>query len=275
MKIKKKHLITLLKQVIAISLCVVVIIPFYMVFINSFKTKYEAARMSLAFPEEWQFENYLEVIEKGKLVQGFTNSFTYSMLSTTLGVLICAMGAFVLSRSRTKLNNFLYYFVLFGLFIPVNFITLVRMFQMLGLTNTRLGVIVTFTSGMIPFCIFVIRNFVASVPKEMDEAAIIDGSGPLKLFFYIIIPLLKPILATCFILQFMGTWSNFLVPLYLTSSSKLYPMTISVYQFFGRTTSKWNLIFADIVLTILPVLAIYLFGQKYFIQGITSGAVKQ
>ena len=197
------------------------------------------------------------------------------MLSTTLGVIFCAMGSFVLSRNRTRLNNFLYYFILFGLFIPVNFITLVRMFQMLKLTNTRLGVIVTFTSGMIPFCVFVIRNFVASVPKEMDEAAIIDGSGPVMLFFFIIIPLLKPILATCFILQFMGTWSNFLVPLYLTSSSKLYPMTISVFQFFGRTSSKWNLIFADIVLTILPVLIIYLFGQKYFIQGITSGAVKQ
>ena len=134
---------------------------------------------------------------------------------------------------------------------------------------------ITFTSGMIPFCIFVIRNFISSVPREMDEAAIIDGANPIKLFFYIIIPLLKPIIATCFILQFMGTWSNFLVPLYLTSSSKLYPMTISVYQFFGRTTSKWNLIFADIVLTTLPVLLIYLLGQKYFIQGITSGAVKQ
>jgi raffinose/stachyose/melibiose transport system permease protein len=109
----------------------------------------------------------------------------------------------------------------------------------------------------------------------MDEAGIIDGAGPLKLFFSIILPLLKPIIATCFILQFMGAWSNFLVPLYLTSSSKMFPMTMSVYQFFGRSTSKWNLIFADIVLITIPVIIIYAMGQKYFIQGIVSGAVKQ
>jgi len=274
-KIRKKHVYGFFKQIISILCSLAVLLPFYMVFINSFKGRYEAARMSLLFPTEWMFSNYLEVIDKGKLFQGFLNSFTYSTVSTLIGVLLSAMAAFVLCRRKTKVNNFIYYFVLFGLFFPANFVTLVKVFQFLHLTDTRIGVILTFTGAMIPFCIFVIRNFVATVPVEMDEAGIIDGAGPLKLFFHVILPLLQPIIATCFILQFMGTWNDFLVPLYLTSKSKMFPMTMSVYQFFGRNTSYWNYIFADIVLTTIPVVAIYLLGQKYFIQGISTGAVKQ
>ena len=146
---------------------------------------------------------------------------------------------------------------------------------MVHLTDTKLGIIITFTSAMIPFCVFTIRNFVLSVPVEMDEAAVIDGAGPLALFFGIIIPLLKPILVTCFILQFMGVWSDFLTPLYLSSKSKMFPMTMAVYQFFGKNTNYWNYIFADIVLTCVPVLIVYMLGQKYIVSGMTSGAVKE
>jgi raffinose/stachyose/melibiose transport system permease protein len=108
MKIKKKHIISLLKQIVAVLCCIAVLLPFYLVVINSFKTQNEAARLSLSFPKEWMFENYTEVIEKGKLWQGFYNSFIYSAVSTAFGVLLSAMAAFVLCRKRTKLNNFLY-----------------------------------------------------------------------------------------------------------------------------------------------------------------------
>ena len=102
-----------------------------------------------------------------------------------------------------------------------------------------------------------------------------DGAGPLSLFFQVIMPMLKPVLFTCFILQFMGVWSDFLTPLYLSSKSKLFPMTMAVYQFFGKNTNYWNYIFADIVLTCIPVILVYLIGQKYIIGGLTSGAVKE
>ena len=148
-----------------------VVLPFYMVLINSFKTKAEAARMSLALPTEWVFSNYSEVIEKGSLIQGFLNSFAYALIATTLGVVLCSMAAFVMCRKRTKLNVFLYYFVLCGLFFPVNYVTLVRVLSTLHLNDTRVGIIMVFTSAMIPFCVFTIRNFVISVPVELDEAA--------------------------------------------------------------------------------------------------------
>lgn len=271
----KKYIQAFLKQACCIFLSLIVILPFYMVFINSLKDKGESAKMSLALPKQWLFSNYLEVIEKGKLVQGFTNSLTYAAVSTFIGVIACAMAAFVICRNRTKLNNFLYYFILCGLFFPVNYVTLVRVLNFFHLNNTRSGIIITFTSSMIPFCVFTIRNFVLSLPVELDEAAVLDGAGPLSLFFKIIIPMLKPTLVTCFILQFMGIWSDFMTPLYLSSKSSMFPMTMAVYQFTGKNKSYWNYVFADIILTCLPVIIVYMLGQRYIIGGMTSGAVKE
>ncbi len=273
--ISKKFLSKLGKQLLCLFLSLIVLLPLYMVFINSFKTKGEAARMSLALPTEWMFSNYTDVIAQGNLVRGFLNSLTYATVSTTVGVLLCAMASYVMCRRPSKINKFLYYFTICGLFFPINYVTLVRVFQWFNLLDSRTGIIITFTSAMIPFCIFTIRNFILSVPVEMDEAAVIDGAGPNRVFFSIILPLLKPIMVTCFILQFMGVWSDFLTPLYLSSSGKYFPMTMAVYQFFGKNTSYWNYIFADIVLTCIPVLIVYLMGQKYIVSGLTSGAVKE
>ena len=271
----KKRIQAVLKQVCCILLSIIVIAPFYMVFINSFKDRTGAARMDLSLPTEWLFSNYTEVIEQGRLIQGFCNSILYAGVATFIGVVSCSMAAFVLCRNRTKVNNFLYYFFLCGLFFPVNYVTLVRVLSFFHLTNTRVGIIIAFTSSMIPFCVFTIRNFVLSLPVELDEAAVLDGAGPLNLFFRIVLPMLKPTLVTCFILQFMGVWSDFMTPLYLSSESKMFPMTMAVYQFYGRNKSYWNYIFADIVLTCIPVIIVYLIGQRYIIGGMTSGAVKE
>lgn len=267
--------IKIIKQLVCILLSITVVLPFYMVFINSFKSKAEAARMSLSLPKEWLFSNYTEVIEQGKLIQGFFNSFSYATISTVLGVVTCAMASFVVCRNRTKLNTFFYYFIICGLFFPVNYVTLIKVLHVFNLTDTRQGIIITFMSAMIPFCVFTIRNFVLSVPVELDEAAVIDGAGPLTLFFKIIMPLLKPTMVTCFILQFMGVWNDFLTPLYLSSKSKMFPMTMAVYQFFGKNKNYWNYIFADIILTCIPVIIVYLIGQKYIVGGMTAGSVKE
>ena len=271
----KKKIINILKEILCLFLCLIVIAPFYMVLINSFKTKGEAARMSLAFPKVWHFENYAAVIEKGRLIQGFMNSLEYALIATVLGVLFCAMASFVMSRNRTKFNTFLYYFILSGLFFPVNYVTLMKILGIFHMIDTKPGIIITFMSSMIPFCVFTIYNFVSSVPVELDEAAVIDGAGPINLFFRVIMPMMKPTIVTCFILQFMGVWSDFLTPLYLSSKSKMFPMTMSVYQFFGRNKSYWNYVFADIILTCIPVIIVYLLGQRYIVGGMTSGAVKE
>jgi len=270
----KKTVINILKQFVCIVLCLIVVVPFYMVLVNSFKTKNEAARMNLSLPKEWLFSNYLVVIKEGNLLQGFANSFLYAFVSAAAGVIICAMAAFVIKRRKTKRNRRIYYFILCGFFFPVNFVTLLRIYNFIGIANTRLGMIIAFISGMIPFCIFTISNFVSSIPVEIDEAAVIDGASPLILFFRIIMPLMMPVLITTFLLQFMGVWSDFMTPLYLSANSKMWPMNLAVYNFFGKMNSYWQYVFADIILTCLPVIILYFIGQKYIISGLTSGSVK-
>ncbi|MGI6672560.1 MAG: carbohydrate ABC transporter permease [Christensenellales bacterium] len=231
--------------------------------------------MNIHFPTTWHFENFSEVIQKGKLITGFFNSLLYAGLSTTIGVFLSAMAAFVLCRNQTRTNRTFFYFVLCGLFFPINYVTLIQVLNFLQLNNSRAGLILVYVAGMIPFCVFVLRNFVLTVPIELDEAAVLDGVGPLGLFFHIAVPLLRPALITCFLLQFIGLWSDFLTPLYIISSSALWPMNLAVYNFFGRYQSYWNLVFADILLTILPVIILYLLGQRYIISGMTTGAVKE
>ena len=157
---------TVLKQLLCLFLSLIVLAPLYLVLINSFKTKSEAARMNLSLPTQWVFSNYPDVFKKANLLTGLGNSLLYAFVSTAAGVLLCAMAAYVLSRKRTKLNNFIYYFFICGLFFPVNYITLVRVFQWMGLTNTRRGIVLVFTSAMIPFCVFTIYSFVETIPKE-------------------------------------------------------------------------------------------------------------
>jgi ABC-type glycerol-3-phosphate transport system permease component len=138
----KKKVIYILKQLVCIILSIIVITPFYMVFVNSLKTKNEAARMNLSLPREWLFSNYLVVIREGNLIQGFSNSFLYAFLSATIAVVTCAMAAFVLNREKSKLNRMIYYFILCGFFFPVNFVTLMKIFNTIGIANTRFGLII-------------------------------------------------------------------------------------------------------------------------------------
>jgi raffinose/stachyose/melibiose transport system permease protein len=172
------------------------------------------------------------------------------------------------------MNRFFYFFLIMGIALPINFFTLTTMMQVTHLINTRYGMIILYSAMNIPFGVFLIYGFIESIPRELDEAAIIDGASPIQLFFMIILPLLKPVLVTAGILSFLGVWNEFLFPLYYLNSSSNWPMTLAVYSFFGQYQQSWNLVSADIMLTILPVLIIYLAGQRFILSGLTSGAVK-
>lgn len=263
-----------IKQVIACILSLAILIPFLLVIINSFKTKQEAVLMNFALPKEFQWQNYITVIQKGKLVQSFLNSILYASGTMVFTILATSMAAFVLARRRTKLNQFIYFFIILGIMLPLNFVALMKVMQILHLINSRIGLIILYTAMQVPFGVFIIYGFVGTIPREIDEAAVIDGAGPWKMFFSIIFPLLKPVLVTVMLLVFMGAWNDFITPLYMLNTASKWPMTLAVYSFFGRYESEWNLVFADIVLTCLPVFIVYLLGQNQIVSGMTSGAVK-
>ena len=261
-------------NLLAIGASIIAFTPIYLIVVNSLKNKTQASQMSIAFPTTIEWSNFTTVIEQGKLVQSFFNSVLYAGVSTVLGVALATLAAYVFSRNRTRLNGVLYFYLVLGIAMPMNFVTLMRVMQTTGLMNTRLGIILLYTATILPFSIFLIYSFISSIPRELDEAAIVDGAGPFRLFWSIILPLLTPILVTAVVLNFMGTWNDFLLPLYFLNSSAKWPMTLAVYNFFGQYSTNWGLVSADILLTSLPVVLIFLLGQRFILSGMTSGAVK-
>jgi raffinose/stachyose/melibiose transport system permease protein len=271
---KIKNIKRLPAGIFAALVSLTMFVPIYLIIVNSLKDRTQSSAMGVELPTSAHFENYLTVIEQGKLGTAFINSTFYAVGATILVILFASLAAFIFSRNRSKLNRFLYFFLALGIAMPLNYVTLTKVMQATHLINTVHGIILLYAATKIPFAVFLIYAFVDSIPREIDEAAIIDGCNPLKLFFSVIFPLLTPAWVTAGILSFLDFWSEFILPLYFLQSSTKWPMTLAVYNFFGRFQANWNLVSADIVLTILPVILIYLLGQKYIISGMTTGAVK-
>jgi raffinose/stachyose/melibiose transport system permease protein len=271
---KKKTLSQISNNFLAILISLFMFVPIYLLVVNSLKDDAQSKAMGAELPTSIHFENYLTVFEQGKLGVAFINSLIYAIGATIIVVFLATTAAFVLSRNRSRLNRFLYFFVILGIAMPINYVTLTKVMQATHLINTVAGIILLYAATKISFGVFLIYAFVESIPKEIDEAAIIDGCDPFTLFFKVIFPLLTPAWVTTAILSFLDFWSEFILPLYFLHSSEKWPMTLAVYNFFGRFEANWNLVSADIVLTILPVILVYLMGQRYIISGMTTGAVK-
>jgi len=270
----KKAVVQIVKNVVIWMVSLVMLVPIALILINSVKTPMEANSMSMSIPTSFHFENYITVIEKGKLFQSFLNSMFYAVTSIGLSVVFCSMAAFVLARRKDRLSRFLYFFIILGIAMPVNHVALMKVMQVTHFINTRIGLSLLFTALQIPFSVFLIYGFIGTVPRELDEAAILDGCNSITLFFKIIMPLLKPVLITVAVLNFVGAWNEFILPLYYLNTTSKWPMNLAVYSFFGRFHTEWNLVCADIVLTSLSVIILYLIGQKYIISGLTEGSVK-
>ena len=271
---KAKTMSAILMNIITWMISLVVLVPLVVVILNSFKSQAESNSMSFSLPKEWMFENYSTVVEQGKLIGSFFNSLLYATCSVMIIVILVAAAAFVLSRNNTGLNKFTYYFIIAGIAMPINNVALMEVMKVTHLVNTRVGIILIYAAINIPLSLFLGYGFINTIPKEIDEAAVIDGCTPFMLFSQIILPLLKPIISTLFILNFMTVWNDFTMPLYFLNNSNQWPMTLAVYNFFGAFERSWNLVSADIVLTLLPVFIVFILGQKYIVGGISAGAVK-
>ena len=271
---RKKIFNRISANLLAILVSAIMFVPIYLLVVNSLKDNIQSRAMGVELPTRIHLENYLTVIEQGRLGIAFVNSTLYATLATVLVVIFATAAAFVLSRNRSPLNRFLYFFIVLGIAMPINYVTLTKIMQATHLINTVVGIIILYAATKIPFAVFLIYAFVESIPREIDEAAIIDGCDSFGLFFNVMFPLLTPAWVTAAILSFLDFWSEFILPLYFLHSSDKWPMTLAVYNFFGMYEANWNLVSADIVLTILPVIIVYLLGQQYIISGMTSGAVK-
>jgi raffinose/stachyose/melibiose transport system permease protein len=269
-----KIIVRILGNVVAMLISLIVIIPLVVLFLNSFKTSGEANQMTLSLPKKWMFENYQTVMEQGKLLSSFFNGLLYAVFSVIIVVMVVSAAAFVISRNPKGINRFLYYFMISGIALPINNVALMKVMQALHLVNTQIGIILLYAAINIPLSLFLAYGFIGTIPREIDEAAIIDGCKPSQLFLRVIAPLLRPIVSTLFVLDFMSVWNDFTMPLYYLNNSRKWPMTLAVYNFFGAFEYSWNLVAADIILTLAPVLLVFIIGQKYIVGGVSAGSVK-
>jgi raffinose/stachyose/melibiose transport system permease protein len=252
----------------------IALVPLYVVLVNALKTGPEASSMGVELPAVPQWANFGTVIDQGKLATAFLNSLLYSVGGTVVAVMLSAMAAYALARYRTRRHQIIYLLLIAGIAVPTNFVTLMKVMQVTGLIDSQIGMVLLYAATQIPFSVFLIYAFVDSLPKELDEAAFIDGCTPLRTFFSIILPMLTPVLVTCGVLSILNIWNEFLMPLYFLNSTDKWPMTLAIYNFFGMYQSNWALVSADVVLTILPVILIYIVAQRWILSGMSAGAVK-
>ena len=261
-------------NMLASGTALIVLAPIYLVFVNALKTRVEASSMGVDLPAELQWSNFSTVIEQGKLVGALFNSIIYSVGATVLCVTLSALAAWVLARNRSRRHRIIYLLLIMGIAMPTNFVTLTKVMQWTHLVNTELGIILLYAATQIPFSVFLIYAFIRTLPRELDEAALIDGCTPLRVFFSVILPQLTPVVVTLGVLTILNVWNEFLLPLYYLNRSTAWPMTLAVYNFYGQYQADWSLVSADVVLTILPVILIYFVAQRWIVSGVSAGAVK-
>jgi raffinose/stachyose/melibiose transport system permease protein len=252
----------------------IVLLPILVMVFGSFKTNVEVLDFSLKLPKIWKFDNYMTVFKEGDLMRAFLNGILITGVSSIINIVTTSAASFVLVRRESKLSNALYLFFFMGLIAPMSTITTIQIVQWLGFYGSISSVIFIYAALNTAFSVFLYNGFIKSIPKVLDEVAFLEGAGMFSVFFRIIIPLIVPVNATVAIMVFMSVWNDVTIPLYFLTDSSDWTMPLSVYNFYGKYSRDWNLIFADLVMTSLPVFILYLFAQKYIIGGLTAGAVK-
>ncbi|MCR2807093.1 carbohydrate ABC transporter permease [Paenibacillus soyae] len=261
-------------EILLIAASLIIIIPLLLMILGSFMTSVEVSQFKIKIPETWQFSNYSRVFEEGGLMRAFWNGVLITGLSSILNIVTSSGAAFILARRESKLSSFLYLFFFMGLIAPMSTITTIRVVQWLGFYGSVTSVIFIYAALNTAFSMFLYSGFIKSIPKALDEVAFLEGASLFSVFIRIITPLIVPVNATVAIMVFMSVWNDITIPLYFLTDSSTWTMPLSVYNFYGKYSREWNLIFANLMLTSLPVLILYLFAQKYIVSGLTAGAVK-
>jgi raffinose/stachyose/melibiose transport system permease protein len=221
-------------------------------------------------------QNFVDVVQARDymLIIAFINSTILTVASVLILVVLAAMVAFVLQRRRTRWTGFVNFLVLSGLIIPPAVVPTIWVLQKLGLFRTMPGLIMIEVAFGLSFCILLFRAFIATIPRELDEAAIIDGAGPLRLFFRVILPLLRSVIITVVVVQSVTIFNDFTNPLYFLPGDENATVQLTLYNFASAYSTQYNLLFMDILLITIPPLIMFLFFNKRIVAGMTAGAVK-
>lgn len=268
---------TFVIQIIMTLAAIFFIAPIFIIINYSFKGKRELYLSSpLALPESLNFENYVHAFKKLNLATTFTNTFFYTLISVLLLAIICGTTAWAIARCRHKFFKFCYVYFIIGILIPYQalFLPIYMIGYNLHLTNTRFGIIFMYVATGISFGVFLMNSFMSTVPLELEEAARIDGCSVFRTYLSVVLPLLKPAMATLVIMQAFQIWNDYLLASLYVSKKQLKTLTVAIQSLFSAQSSDYTTAMAAIVISVLPISILFLSLQKYFIKGMTVGAVK-
>ncbi len=256
---------------------VVFILPFAFILLTAMKPKQEANLLQFSWPTEIQlWQNIVDVVQARDfmLIIAFINSTILTVASVTLMVIFGAMIAYVLQRRKSWINPWVNGLVLAGLIIPPAVVPTIWVMQTLGIFKTLPGLILIEVAFGLSFTVLMMRAFISTIPKEIDEAAIVDGAGPMRLFFQVILPLLRGVIVTVVVVQSVFVFNDFQNPLYFLPGDKNATVQLTLFNFQSQFNTSYNLLFTNILLITIPPLIMYIFFQRQIVAGMTSGAVK-
>ncbi|WP_294370839.1 carbohydrate ABC transporter permease [uncultured Clostridium sp.] len=267
-------------EVFAWLLLILYMTPFYLMFINSFKTRREIFADTTGLPSVWNFKNYADAMDRMGVASAFTNSIIITVGSVIVILLFSSMAAWVLVRDKSTKSKVVFYIFTAGMIVPFQavMIPLVKWmgkmkfgaFDMLG---THYGLIFMYLGFGASMSIFLYHGFIKGIPEEIEEAAIIDGCTKWQVYTKIVLPLLKPTTVTVAVLNSIWIWNDFLLP-FLTVNGKLNTIPLAMNNFFGAFSKQWELAMAALIMAIIPIVIFYFFVQKHIIAGIVQGSIK-
>jgi raffinose/stachyose/melibiose transport system permease protein len=252
-------------------------IPFYFVIINALKNTQESSLLNMDWPSSFHLiENMKEVISArdGMIIRAFFNSVMITGISIVLLIILGAAAGYVLQRKVTKATPFFNFLILAGLIIPPAVVPTIWVLQEIGLFKTMPGIVLVEVALNLPFTILLYRGFMVTIPKSLDEAALMDGCGRFRLFFNIILPLLKPVSATVIVLTAVSVYNDFVNPLYFFPGAENATLQLTLYNFMSMYITKWNLLFTNVLLISIPPLILFIIFNKKIVAGMTAGSIK-
>ncbi len=256
---------------------VVFILPFLFIFLMAVKTKKEASFLTFAWPSEWHFwANLVEVIQTRNymLLLAYFNSTVITVGAVTLLVIFGAMVGYVLQRRPSGWNKLIYAAVLMGLMVPPAVVPTIWVLQGIGLFKTIHGMILIQVAYGLAFSVLLYRSFIGTIPRDLDEAALIDGAKPWQVFFRVILPLLRPVTVTLIVVQSIAIFNDFTNPLYYLPGRENVTVQLTLFNFQTQFQSQYNLLFMNILLVTIPPLLVFIFFNRQIVAGMTAGGVK-
>jgi raffinose/stachyose/melibiose transport system permease protein len=277
MKLRKFIASSWIDAVALVVLGIVFVIPFIFIFLTAAKPRPEAALFQFSWPSQFQLlQNLREVMVFGdyRMFRALWNSTLLTVGSVTLIVFFSALVAFVMQRRADRTASVVSSIMLAGLIIPPAVVPTIFLLQWLGIYKTLFGLIMVEVAFTMPFATLIFRAFMANIPRELDEAAIMDGAPPLRVFFSIILPLLQPAIITVIVTSSVGIYNDFTGPLYFLPGTENVTAQLTLFSFISQFSSQWNLLFADVVVITIPPLIMFMFFQRQIVSGMTAGAIK-